>query len=143
MRSSSFEETITCQFDALMKIVMKRTLTDHKRAIARRSKRELPFCAFDEPLNICGVNDAYSSDVIQLRVCGMTIPVSNDELAKAVQRLTSKQYEAVLLYYFVGMNDREIAELFSVTRSTICSRRHKGLKRLKRILEERTCKANE
>ena len=122
---------------------MKRTLTDHKRAIARRSKRELPFCAFDEPLNICGANDTYSSDVIQLCVCGMTIPVSNDELAKAVQRLTSKQYEAVLLYYFVGMNDREIAELFSVTRSTICSRRHKGLKRLKRILEERTCKANE
>ncbi len=143
MRSSSFEETITCQFDTLMKIVIKRTLTDHKRAIARRFKRELPFCAFDEPLNICGVNDTYPSDVIQLCACGMTIPVSNDELVKAVQRLTSKQYEAVLLYYFVGMNDREIAELFSVTRSTICARRHKGLKRLKRILEERTCKANE
>ena len=87
MRSSSFEETITCHFDALIKIVIYWTLKSHKRTIARRSKRELPFCVFNELLNICGVNDTYPSDVIRLCVCSITIPVSDNELARQYNNL--------------------------------------------------------
>ena len=88
------------------------------------------------------MNDTYPSDVIRLCVCSITIPVSDNELARQYNNLQQNSV-AVLLYYFVGTNDNKIVELFSATGSTICFRRHKDLKRLKHILKEKTCKANE
>ena len=43
---------------------------------------------------------------------------------------------AVLLYYFEGMNDTEIAELFNTSRSTIQYRRTSSFELLKKYLEE-------
>ena len=39
--------------------------------------------------------------------------------------------------FFQGMNDREISELYHVSRSTINSRRDRGLKKLQKLLSER------
>ncbi len=42
----------------------------------------------------------------------------------------------VLLYYFEGMNDTEIAELFNTSRSTIQYRRTSSFELLRKYLEE-------
>ena len=47
-----------------------------------------------------------------------------------------KQRSAILLRYFQGMNDRKISELYHVSRSAICSRRTRGLRKLKMLLSE-------
>ncbi|HIE6520523.1 TPA: RNA polymerase sigma factor [Enterococcus faecium] len=51
--------------------------------------------------------------------------------------MSEKQRSAILLRYFQGMNDREISELYHVSRSAICSRRTRGLRKLKMLLSER------
>ncbi len=66
-----------------------------------------------------------------------TIRVSNEELGIALQELTEKQRTAILLHFFQGMNDREISELYHVSRSAINSRRDRGLKKLQKLLNER------
>ncbi|WP_287970974.1 RNA polymerase sigma factor, partial [Blautia sp.] len=55
----------------------------------------------------------------------------------ALHRLSEKQRSAILLRYFQGMNDREISELYHVSRSAIFSRISRGLKKLKTLLSER------
>lgn len=51
--------------------------------------------------------------------------------------VTKKQRDVILLCYFQGLNDREIAELYHVSRSAISSRRNRGLQKLKMLLTER------
>lgn len=43
MEASSFEKSVCLQFNALMMIVIKGTLSSHRRQSARRSKHEVLF----------------------------------------------------------------------------------------------------
>lgn len=76
-------------------------------------------------------------DFTSFQVLNFTIRVSNEELGIALQELTEKQRTAILLHFFQGMNDREISELYHVSRSAINSRRDRGLKKLQKLLNER------
>ena len=58
------------------------------------------------------------------------------EYVEYSHRLSEKQRSAILLRYFQGMNDRKISELYHVSRSAICSRRTRGLRKLKMLLSE-------
>ncbi len=71
------------------------------------------------------------------KVLHFTIYVSDETLGTALHRLSEKQRSAILLRYFQGMNDREISELYHVSRSAIFSRISRGLKKLKTLLSER------
>ena len=59
-----------------------------------------------------------------------------DMLLEAIRTLPEEKRKAVLLYYFEGMNDTEIAELFDTSRSTIQYRRTSSFELLKKYLEE-------
>ena len=48
MEASSFEKAVCLQFNALMMIVIKGTLSSHRRQSARRSKHEVLFCELSE-----------------------------------------------------------------------------------------------
>ena len=71
------------------------------------------------------------------QVMHFVIYVADEELSTALKELTEKQRSAVLLHFFQGMNDREISELYHVSRSAINSRRDRGLKKLQKLLNER------
>ena len=66
-----------------------------------------------------------------------TIQVSNEKLSVALCKLSNKERDVILLRYFQGMSDQEIADLYHVSRSAIYRRRSNGLKKLKSILKER------
>ena len=53
-----------------------------------------------------------------------------------IRTLPEEKRKAILLYYFEGMNDTEIAELFNTSRSTIQYRRTSSFERLRKYLEE-------
>ena len=57
-------------------------------------------------------------------------------LLEAIRTLPEEKRKAVLLYYFEGMNDTEIAELFNTSRSTIQYRRTSSFELLRKYLEE-------
>ena len=66
-----------------------------------------------------------------------SIHVSNEKLVVALHKLSNKERDVILLRYFQGMSDQEIAELYHVSRSAIYRRRSNGLKKLKTLLKER------
>ena len=55
---------------------------------------------------------------------------------EAIRALPEEKRKAVLLYYFEGMNDSEIARLFNTSRSTIQYRRTSSFELLRKYLEE-------
>ena len=138
MDSSSYEHIIRIQFNALMMTVIKCTVKSRNRQFARRSKREILFCELSDMRNLeSGTKDNYSCDYISFEVVNYTIQVSNEKLAVALYKLSSKERDVILLRYFQGMSDQEIAELYHVSRSAIYRRRSNGLKKLKALLKER------
>lgn len=135
---TSFEHIVRLQFNSLMMIVIKGTLSSRRRQIARRSKHEVLFCELPEMKQIeHGMNDSYSHEFVSFQVLDFVICISDEELSTALKELTEKQRTAVLSHFFQGMNDREISELYHVSRSAINSRRDRGLKKLQKLLNER------
>ena len=57
-------------------------------------------------------------------------------LLDAIRTLPEEKRKAILLYYFEGMNDTEIAKLFNTSRSTIQYRRTSSFEKLRKYLEE-------
>ncbi len=106
MGTSSFEKAVCLQFNALMMILIKGTLSSHRRQIARRFRHEILFCELSEMKRVeHGINDEYFFDFTSFQVLNFTIRVSNEELGIALQELTEKQRTAILLHFFQGMND--------------------------------------
>lgn len=117
MGTSSSEHIVRLQFNALMMIVIKGALSSHRRQIARRSKHEILFCELPEMKQIeYGMSDEYSCDYVSFQVMHFVIYVADEELSTALKELTEKQRNAILLYFFQGMNDREISKLYHVSR---------------------------
>ena len=138
MNTSSFEHIVRIQFNALMITIIKCTVKSKKRQFSRRSKREILFCELSDMKNIeCQTEDNYSCDYISFEVLNFTLQISNEKLAVALYKLSSKERDVILLRYFQSMSDQEIAELYHVSRSAIYRRRSNGLKKLKTLLKER------
>ena len=130
MRTSSFEHIVRLQFNSLMLIVIKNKVKSRNRQLARHSKREVLFCEIAETKQVeRGTIDTCFYDCV-------SIYVSDETLGTVLHRLSEKQRSAILLRYFQGMNDRKISELYHVSRSAICSRRTRGLRKLKMLLSE-------
>lgn len=136
MNTSSFEHIVRIQFNALMMIVIKCTVKSRNRQFARRSKREILFCELsDTKLLEHETIDNYSCDCISFKVLNFIIQISNEKLAVALYKLSSKERDVILLRYFQNMSDQEITELYHVSRSAIYRRRSNGLKELKIVLK--------
>ena len=128
MNTSSFKDIVRLQFNSLMMIIIKGRVKYHKKQIMKRSKNEVLFCEMSETERL---------DYVSFQVFHFTICVTDEKLATALNMLSKKQRSTILLRYFQGMNDREISELYHVSRSAIFSRRSRGLKKLKMLLSER------
>ena len=138
MNTSSFEHIVRIQFNALMMTVIKCTVKSRNRQFARRSKHEILFCELSDTKNLeCGTTDKYSCDYISFEVLNFTMQISNEKLAIALYKLSSKERDVILLHYIQNMSDQEIAELYHVSRSAVYRRRSNGLKKLKVLLKKR------
>lgn len=69
-------------------------------------------------------------------VMGYEIGIVDGDLAQALRELSDKYLQIVLLYYTVGLNDREIGEIYGTGRTTICDQRNNAIKKLRLLMEE-------
>ena len=137
MGTSSFEDIVRLQFNSLMMIIIKGRVKYHKKQIMKRSKNEVLFCEMSETERLeQGTVDTYIYDYVSFQVMHFVIYVADEELSTALKELTEKQRNAILLYFFQGMNDREISKFYHVSRSAINSRRDRGLRKLQKLLNE-------
>lgn len=69
-------------------------------------------------------------------VMGYEIGIVDGDLAQALRELPNKKIQIVLLYYFAGLSDREIGEIYGTGRTTICDQRNDAIKMLRLLMEE-------
>lgn len=60
----------------------------------------------------------------------------DEKIGIELQKLSEKQRSSILLFYFQNMSDREIAELYHVSRFAIWGRRNRGMKKLKFLIRK-------
>ena len=78
--------------------------------------------------------DTYHADYFS--VMGYEIGIIDGDLAQALREPPDKKIQIVLLYYFAGLSDREIGEIYGTGRSTICDQRNNAIKKLRLMMEE-------
>lgn len=67
---------------------------------------------------------------------GYEVGIVDGDLAQALRGLSDKYLQIVLLYYIVGLNDREIGEIYGAGRTTICDQRNNTIKKLRLLMKE-------
>ena len=130
---------IRCAFNGFCKQALKREAMNASRDIKRQQLREVTFSDLspqeENQLHIC---DQYFADdeAEQSFVVGGK-EITAKLLAEALHSLPEEKREAVLLYYFFDMSEREIAKFCNISRTTVQYRRTSSIELLKRYLEER------
>lgn len=139
VRLSDFKEIVRLQFNALMMKTIKGTLKQKRKQLARYSKREVLFCEMGEtPLYEQGTVDTYSCDMMVFHVQHFIVCVNDEKISTTLNELPERQREFILLYYFRDLSDREISELYHISRSAVGYTRNKGLRKLEELMKERS-----
>ena len=134
--TSHDKERIQHQFDAFCKKVLRGEARTIYKQRTRLTAHEISLTDFPEDgANLFSIADDYIFDSQKLNVHGFDIDVKNELLVEALRLLPEQQRDILLLYYFLGMNDREIGELLNILQRTISYKRTSSLKKLKKIME--------
>ncbi len=137
--SSGRNETNQKLFDSYCKRILKNEAIDCFREIQKHRQREIFFSELSEKeWKQLYMEDEYDLDTCNFRVLGYDVEVKDALIAEALNLLSDKKREVILLAYFLDMSDTEIAKLLNLRQSTIHYHRTSSLKSLKEFLEERT-----
>ena len=137
--SSGRNESNVHRFDSYCKKILKNEARDCYREIQKHRQREIFFSELSEKeWKQLYMEDEYDLDTCNFRVLGYDVEVKDALIAEALNLLSEKKREVVLLAYFLDMSDTEIAKLLNLRQSTIHYHRTSSLKSLKEFLEERT-----
>ncbi|GAB2023007.1 sigma-70 family RNA polymerase sigma factor [Pseudolactococcus yaeyamensis] len=126
-------------FDSYCKKVLKNKAYDIFRV--ERHQKEL-FTSLDELLEGHFLPDEllYQPDfsnelyIFPLVTVQISVSLSDEDLALALNLLKEENREIILLHYFLSMSDEEIGSRFQKSRTTIQERRSRTIKRLRDIL---------
>ena len=138
MKPSDFQKTVQCRFESCLKKVVRHVVKDYQKKLKRRQKEETLFCELPEiVVENLAVWDDYDTDYTIFNVCGNDIRVYDDELAEALKQLSERNRETLLMYYFLEMNNEEIAKKQNISRSGVFQNRHNSLSLMKKLLKEK------
>lgn len=135
---SQFEKTIRHQFDRICKLALKGEKIDYIRHMEYLHKNEVMISELSqEELNQLFVQDEYDLESFRFQVLNYDIEVKDSLIAEALTLLTKKKRDVILLSYFMGMSDAEIARKMKLVRSTVNEHRRHSLEILKEVMEEK------
>ena len=135
-KSSSYDEmAVRKQFDRICKLALKGEKIDYRRHIAYRQKHEVMLSELSEKdMGRLFTVDDYGV----FQVLCYDIEVKDILIADALQALSEKKRDVVLLSYFMDMSDAEIGRALNLVRSTVYEHRKRSLELMKNIMEEHT-----
>ena len=138
MKPSDFQKTVQCRFESCLKKVVRHVVRDYQQGFNRRKEKEISFCELPEIMvENLAVWDDYETDYTIFNVCGNDIRVYDDELAEALKQLSERNRETLLMYYFLEMNNEEIAKKQNISRSGVFQNRHNSLALMRKQLKEK------
>lgn len=131
-------------FDCYCKRILKNEACNIYKEYSRRRMKEISLEELSEQeLQTLCVPDEYFADQYVFDILDGKVSVKDERLAKALQSLSDRKRDIVLLSYFLDMTDREIAEKMKMVRRTVQYHRKNSLKELKKRLEEGSNGKNE
>ena len=82
------------------------------------------------------IMDEHEMETHRFQVLGYDIEVKDALIAEALQTLTEKKRNVVLLSYFMDMSDADVAREMNLVRSTINEHRRRSLELMRKNMEE-------
>lgn len=137
--SSDYGKTITHQFDSFCKVVLRNQARDIYDALRRRDKKFISLELLTQAeLNQLSIWDKYESDYIHMTAYEFDIQIESLLIAQAIESLSKRQQDIILLSFFLNMKDVDIATIVNLDKSTVHYHRENGLKKLRKFMEEHT-----
>ena len=122
-------------FDSYIATVIKNESKDAKKEIARRAEREITLSQLTkDELAMIAEEDNYNIESITFLVDGVTITIQDMLLGEAIASLPPQRREVILLSYFMGKKDPEIAKHLNIGEDAVFFRRSSTIQLLKKIL---------
>ena len=129
---SCYKERIRHEFDRACILAINGEAANYFKALDRYGKRETSFSELSEvQLGELYTVDEYSVENFFFQVLEYDIEVKDPKIAMALEKLTERKRNVILLYFFMDMNDVEIAKSMNLVRSTVCEHRKRSLEILK------------
>ncbi len=137
MNCKSKEKSVQHEFDSFCKKTLKYKAKDYFRKKKKNESREMlvDSILFEELENLLTTPDCYQ-EIQYFNICDEDINVTNEVLFEALSSLAENQRKIVLLSYYCGYTDGEIADQMQCVRRTVAHRRLTALKELKKIMED-------
>ncbi|NSG11499.1 sigma-70 family RNA polymerase sigma factor [Blautia producta] len=132
------EQTVMHQFDRKCKLALDGEVADYEKHMAYLQKHEIMFSELLEKETDCFfTTDEYGLEKYYFKVGGYDVEVKDALLAEALETLTERKRDVILLSYFMEMSDADIARQLHLVRSTVHEHRTRSLELLKNKMEER------
>lgn len=127
-----------CAFQKFCKSVLHNEACNAHEEIRRRRVQEVTFSnlALHEERQLYTVDKYFQDEEAEpsYQMAGKEITLKL--LLEAIRALPEERRKIVLLYYFEGLTDIEIAKQLNISRSTVQYRRTSSFEQLKKYLEE-------
>lgn len=139
-QSSSYDElTVMHQFDRKCKLALDGEVVDYERHMTYLRDHEVMLSELSEnEMGSLSVTDEYEPEKCYFQAGGFDVEVKDTLLAEALNALTERKRDVILLSYFMEMSDADIARKLNLVRSTVHEHRTRSLELLKIILEDNT-----
>ena len=139
-RTNDYELAVRRQFSSFCKKVIHNAAYDYKMThIDKRNLMEIFMDdLYEEDREYLKTMDIYDSDYEHFEVAGMNLKAQfkDERLLQAINKLSARQKEVLLLSVVEGETDTRIAEILNLDRSTVSEHRRKALAQLKKCLKE-------
>lgn len=135
--SYTYYEITIMKFDSFVKKVLSNELKD----ICRRKKKEREKTVYfndlsSMELNVLSKEDTHDIFNDKLTVLGFNIYIENELLFEALKSLKEKNCNVIILAYWLGMNDYEIAKKLNIPRRSVSYIRNETKIKIKRFMED-------
>lgn len=137
MSTSDYEKTIEHQFDSFCKTVLRNQV----RNIYEENRRwknyfvSLELLTPDDLANICSF-DNYKAESISFSILDYEVSIEDIFIAQAIESLSKKRQDIILLSFFLDMKEKDIATLLNLAQSTIHYHKENALMELRIFMEE-------
>lgn len=130
-----YRETVRHQFDYLCIKSLKGEAANYFKAVECRQGKEILLSEMTQvQLERLVWEDDYSVYKTSFTVMDHEILIEDEALAKALGHLSRRKQEVVFLFYFMEMNEAEIARTMKLARSTVNEHHRRSIELLRQAL---------
>ncbi len=122
-------------FDSFCKKVLKHEAGNGHREINRRARMEISMSDLpEEAMKQLAVYNEYPWEYTSFQIGNETVLVKDDRLAEALSAIPEKERNIILMYWFLDMADRDIADHTGIARRTVNTHRQRAYRLLKKLM---------